>query len=53
LVAPAQTNQPAASNEPGQHHDPNFGVAAAVIPCGKGKIVLLTLSGLMEAFMFS
>jgi len=34
----------------GRNHDPNVGVAAAVIPCGKGEIVLLTLPGLMDSF---
>jgi hypothetical protein len=34
----------------GRNHDPNVGVAAAVIPCGKGEIVLLALPGLMDSF---
>lgn len=34
----------------GKDHDPNIGVAAAVVPCGKGKIVLLALPGLMDSF---
>ena len=35
----------------GKNHDPNVGVAAAVIPCGRGEIVLLALPGLMESFV--
>jgi hypothetical protein len=35
----------------GKDHDPNIGVAAAVIPCGQGKIVLLALPGLMDSFV--
>jgi hypothetical protein len=35
----------------GKNHDPNVGVAAAVVQCGKGKIVLLALPGLMDAFV--
>jgi len=35
----------------GKGHDPNIGVAAAVVPCGRGKIVLLALPGLMESFV--
>ena len=34
----------------GKDHDPNVGVAAAIIQCGQGKIVLLALPGLMESF---
>jgi beta-galactosidase len=34
----------------GKDHDPNVGVAAAVVPCGQGKIVLLALPGLMDSF---
>ncbi len=34
----------------GKDHDPNIGVAAAVVPCGKGKIVFLALPGLMDSF---
>jgi len=34
----------------GKDHDPNIGVAAAVVQCGKGKIVLLALPGLMDSF---
>jgi hypothetical protein len=34
-----------------KNHDPNVGVAAAVIPCGRGKIVLLALPGLMDSFV--
>jgi beta-galactosidase len=37
----------------GKDHDPNVGVAAAVVPCGKGKIVLLALPGLMDSFVNS
>ena len=37
----------------GKDHDPNVGVAAAVIQCGKGKIVLLALPGLMDSFVSS
>ncbi|MGP8055190.1 MAG: malectin domain-containing carbohydrate-binding protein [Limisphaerales bacterium] len=37
----------------GKNHDPNVGVAAAVIPCGQGKIVLLALPGLMDSFVNS
>ena len=35
----------------GRNHDPNVGVAVAVIPCGRGEIVLLALPGLMDAFV--
>jgi hypothetical protein len=34
----------------GRNHDPNVGVAAAVVQCGQGKIVLLALPGLMDSF---
>ena len=34
-----------------KNHDPNVGVAAAVIPCGRGEIVLLALPGLMDSFV--
>lgn len=34
----------------GRNHDPNVGVAAAVIPCGRGRIVFLALPGLMASF---
>ena len=34
----------------GKDHDPNVGVAAAIIHCGRGKIVLLALPGLMDSF---
>jgi hypothetical protein len=37
----------------GKNHDPNVGVAAAVVQCGKGKIVLLALPGLMDSFVGS
>jgi hypothetical protein len=35
----------------GKDHDPNVGVAAAIIPCGRGKIVLLALPGLVDSFV--
>ncbi|MFO1475199.1 MAG: malectin domain-containing carbohydrate-binding protein [Verrucomicrobiota bacterium] len=35
----------------GRNHDPNLGVATAVIPCGKGQVVLLALPGLMNSFV--
>jgi beta-galactosidase len=35
----------------GRNHDPNVGVAAAVVPCGRGRLVLLALPGLMDAFI--
>jgi hypothetical protein len=35
----------------GRNHDPNVGVAAAVVHCGRGKIVLLALPGLMDSFV--
>ena len=35
----------------GKNHDPNVGVAAAVVQCGQGKIVLLALPGLMDSFV--
>ena len=35
----------------GKNHDPNVGVAAAIIPCGRGEIVLLALPGLMDSFV--
>ena len=34
----------------GKDHDPNVGDAAAVVQCGRGKIVLLALPGLMDSF---
>jgi hypothetical protein len=34
----------------GKDHDPNIGTAAAVVRCGRGKIVLLALPGLMDSF---
>jgi beta-galactosidase len=37
----------------GKNHDPNVGVAAAVVPCGRGRLVLLALPGLMDAFINS
>jgi hypothetical protein len=35
----------------GKDHDPNIGVAAATIPCGKGEIVMLAIPGLMNSFV--
>jgi hypothetical protein len=35
----------------GKDHDPNVGVAAAVIRCGRGKIVFLVLPGLLDSFV--
>lgn len=35
----------------GRNHDPNVGIAAAIVPCGQGKIVLLALPGLRDAFV--
>jgi hypothetical protein len=35
----------------GKDHDPNVGVAAATIECGKGQIVLLAIPGLMNSFL--
>jgi hypothetical protein len=37
----------------GKNHDPNVGVAAAIVHCGPGKIVLLALPGLMDSFVSS
>ena len=37
----------------GKDHDPNVGVAAAIVQCGRGKIVLLALPGLMDSFASS
>ena len=37
----------------GKDHDPNIGVAAAMVHCGRGKIVLLALPGLMDSFVSS
>jgi hypothetical protein len=37
----------------GKDHDPNVGVAAAIVHCGRGKIVLLALPGLMDSFVSS
>ena len=34
----------------GKDHDPNVGIAAAIVRCGRGKIVLLALPGLMNSF---
>lgn len=35
----------------GRDHDPDIGVAAAVVRCGRGRIVLLALPGLRDSFM--
>ncbi len=35
----------------GKDHDPNVGVAATIIHCGRGKIVFLALPGLMDSFV--
>jgi hypothetical protein len=35
----------------GKNHDTNVGVAAAIIPCGRGKIVFLGLPGLTDSFV--
>ena len=35
----------------GKDHDPNIGVSAAVVRCGKGRIVLLALPGLKNSFV--
>src|SRR5208283_6128952 len=37
----------------GKDHDPNVGVAAAIIHCGRGQILLLALPGLMDSFVSS
>jgi beta-galactosidase len=37
----------------GRNHDPNVGVAAAIVQCGQGQIVLLALPGLMDSFVNS
>jgi hypothetical protein len=37
----------------GKDHDPNVGVAAAVVQCGRGNLVLLALPGLMDSFVSS
>ena len=37
----------------GKDHDPNIGVAAAIIKCGRGKIVFLALPGLIDSFVNS
>jgi hypothetical protein len=37
----------------GRNHDPNVGVAAAIVHCGRGKIVILALPGLMDSFVSS
>jgi beta-galactosidase len=35
----------------GRNHDPNVGVAAAVIHCGRGEVVFMAIPGLMESFV--
>jgi beta-galactosidase len=35
----------------GKDHDPNIGVAAAAIECGRGQIVMLAVPGLMNSFL--
>lgn len=35
----------------GKDHDPNIGVAAAIIRCGRGNIVFLALPGLADSFI--
>jgi hypothetical protein len=35
----------------GKDHDPNLGVAAATIECGRGEIVMLAIPGLMNSFL--
>ena len=35
----------------GKDHDPNVGVAAAIVRCGQGQIVLLALPGLRDSFV--
>jgi len=35
----------------GKDHNPNIGVAAATIECGKGEIVMLAIPGLMNSFL--
>src|ERR1019366_6225 len=35
----------------GKDHDPNLGVAAATIQCGRGEIVMLAIPGLMNSFL--
>jgi hypothetical protein len=35
----------------GKDHNPNIGVAAATIECGRGQIVLLAIPGLMNSFL--
>jgi hypothetical protein len=35
----------------GKDHDPNVGVAAATIQCGRGEIVMLAIPGLMNSFL--
>ena len=35
----------------GRNHDPNIGVAAAIVQCGRGKIVFLALPGLVDSFV--
>jgi hypothetical protein len=35
----------------GKDHDPNVGVSAATIECGRGQIVMLAIPGLMNSFL--
>jgi beta-galactosidase len=35
----------------GKDHDPNIGIAAAAIECGRGEIVMLAIPGLMNSFL--
>ena len=35
----------------GKDHDPDVGIAAAIVHCGRGEIVLLALPGLMDSFI--
>lgn len=35
----------------GKDHDPNVGIAAATIECGRGEIVMLAIPGLMNSFL--
>ncbi|MEO7718825.1 MAG: malectin domain-containing carbohydrate-binding protein, partial [Capsulimonas sp.] len=34
----------------GMHHSPDIGLGVAVVPCGKGQVVLFCLPGLAQAF---
>jgi hypothetical protein len=35
----------------GKDHDPDIGIAAATIQCGRGEIVMLAIPGLMNSFL--